>query len=77
MGFLLRVLGLFALILCLEKPAQAANQPWCIFKTYTDGYADCRYATLQQCLADRLGTGGSCGPSPYPSEPQRRSRRRS
>jgi hypothetical protein len=45
MGFLLRVLGLVAFILCLEKPAQAANQPWCIFKTYTDGYADCRYAT--------------------------------
>ena len=77
MGFLLRVLGLFALILCLEKPAQAANQPWCIFKTYTDGYADCRYATLQQCLADRLGTGASCGPSPYPFERQRHSPRRS
>jgi hypothetical protein len=34
---------------------------------------------LQQCLADRLGTGASCGPSPYPSspEPHMRSPRRS
>jgi hypothetical protein len=27
----------------------------------------CRYETLEQCLADRLGKGGSCSPSPYPS----------
>jgi hypothetical protein len=30
------------------------------------------YATLEQCLADRLGKGGSCGPSPYPSSPEPR-----
>jgi uncharacterized protein DUF3551 len=77
MGLLLRVLGLVAVIVCFEKPARAADQPWCIFKTYTDGYADCRYATLEQCLADRLGSGGSCGPSPYPSAPLRHSPRRS
>jgi hypothetical protein len=77
MRFLLRTLGLVFLIACLQKPAHAADQPWCIFKTYTDGYADCRYATLQQCLADRLGSGGSCGPSPYPSAPERRSPRHS
>jgi len=73
------VLGVFVLVVCIEKPAHAGNQPWCIYKNYGDGYADCRYATLQQCLADRLGTGGSCSPSPYPSspEPQTRSPRRS
>jgi hypothetical protein len=72
-------LGIFVLIVCIEKPAHAGNQPWCIYKNYGDGYADCRYATLQQCLADRLGTGGSCGLNPYPSspEPQSRSPRRS
>lgn len=79
MRLLLRALGVFALIVCIEKPTHAGNQPWCIYKNYGDGYADCRYATLQQCLADRLGTGGSCGLNPYPSspEPQTRSPRRS
>ncbi len=75
----LRILGILAVIVCFEKPVHAQNHPWCIFKNYGDGYADCRYATLQQCLADRLGTGASCGPGPYPSspEPHTRSPRRS
>jgi uncharacterized protein DUF3551 len=78
-GFLLPVVGIFALLVANEQPAQAQNQPWCLFKDYAGGWADCRYATLQQCLADRLGTGSSCGPSPYPSSPspQSRSTRRS
>src|SRR6516164_4265316 len=42
----LRVLGVFALLVCIENPAHAQNQPWCIYKSYGDGYADCRYATL-------------------------------
>ena len=25
-------LGVFALIVCIEKPAHAGNQPWCIYK---------------------------------------------
>ena len=70
----LRVLGVFTLLVCIENPAHAQNQPWCIYKSYGDGYADCRYATLQQCLADRLGTGGSCSPSPYPPAPEPRTR---
>ena len=65
MTLLLRVLGVFALLVCVEKPAHAQNQAWCLYKSYGDGYADCRYATFQQCLADRVGTG-SCSPSPYP-----------
>jgi uncharacterized protein DUF3551 len=77
MTFLLRVLGIFALIVCIEKPANAKDYPWCIYKNYGDGYADCRYSTLQQCLADRLGTSGSCSPSPYPSSPEPRSYTRS
>ena len=76
---LLRVAGIFALLVSIERPAQAQNQPWCLFKDYAGGWADCRYATLPQCLADRLGTGSSCGPSPYSSfpEPHFRSPRRS
>ena len=79
MTYLPRVLGILALVVCIAKPVHAGNQPWCIYKNYGDGYADCRYATLQQCLADRLGTGGSCGLNPYLSspEPQTRSPRRS
>ena len=79
MTYLPRVLGILALVVCIAKPVHAGNQPWCIYKNYGDGYADYRYATLQQCLADRLGTGGSCGLNPYPSspEPQTRSPRRS
>jgi hypothetical protein len=75
----LRVLGLLAAIVCFEKPVHAQNHPGCIYKNYGDGYGDCRYATLQQCLADRLGTGGSCVLNPYPSspEPHTRSPRRS
>jgi len=78
MTLLLRVLGVFALLVCVEKPAHAQNQAWCLYKSYGDGYADCRYATFQQRLADRVGTG-SCSPSPYPSapEPHTRSPRRS
>jgi hypothetical protein len=30
-------LGIFALIVCFEKPAHAQNQPWCIYKNYGDG----------------------------------------
>jgi hypothetical protein len=47
MRFLLSVLGIFTLVVSFDKPAHAQNQPWCIYKNYGDGYADCRYATLQ------------------------------
>jgi hypothetical protein len=63
------ILGVFATIICIENRAQAEqNYPWCIHKPDTP--PQCRYATLEQCLADRVGKGGSCGPSPYPSSSQ-------
>jgi hypothetical protein len=63
------ILGVIAATICVnEKPAEAQNGAWCIYKPDTPG--QCRYATLEQCLADRVGKGGSCGPSPYPSSPQ-------
>ena len=62
------VLGVFAAVVCIEQRAQAEqNYPWCIYKPDTP--PQCRYETLEQCLADRLGKGGSCSPSPYPSSP--------
>jgi Protein of unknown function (DUF3551) len=71
---LLCVAAIFSLLICIDSPAYALDQPWCITKPYSDGYNDCRYATLQQCLADRVGSGGSCGLNPYPTAPEPRSR---
>ena len=63
------ILGVFAVLVCIEKPSVAEqNYQWCIYKPDTP--PQCRYATLEQCLADRLGKGGSCSPSPYPTSPQ-------
>lgn len=70
------ILGVFAAVVCVEKPAHAQNGAWCIYKNGdSDGNPQCNFATLQQCLADRLGSS-SCSPSPYPSAPEvRRSTR--
>ena len=63
------ILAVFAALVCAEKHAAAEqNYPWCINKPDTP--PQCLYATLDQCLADRLGKGGSCSPSPYPTSPQ-------
>ena len=70
MRLLLFILGVFAAIVCIEKPAEAQNGAWCAY--YNDGGSGdphCRFATLEQCLADVRGIGGNCGPSPYPSSP--------
>jgi hypothetical protein len=65
------ILGVFAAIVCTEKSAESEqNYPWCINKPDTP--PQCRYATFEQCLADRLGKGASCSPSPYPSSPEPR-----
>jgi len=70
MRLLLFMLGVFAAIVCFEKPANAQNGAWCLYINGDgDGEPHCRYATFEQCLADRLGSN-SCGPSPYPSSPQ-------
>jgi hypothetical protein len=69
--------GLFVAIICVEKPANAQNGAWCIYKSGdSDGNPQCRYATLQQCLADRLGSS-TCSPSPYPPSPETPARRSS
>jgi hypothetical protein len=63
------ILGVIAAIVCVEKPAEAQNGARCIYiNGDSDGNPHCRYATFEQCLADRLGSD-SCGPSPYPSSP--------
>jgi hypothetical protein len=69
MRLLLIIVGALAAILCIEKLAEAQNGAWCM---YIDGDGDgephCRYATFEQCLADRFGSN-TCSPSPYPSSP--------
>jgi hypothetical protein len=69
----LLTLGIFAAVVCIEKPTKAQNGAWCLYQDGESGSGSpqCRYATFQQCLADRLG-GSSCGPSPYPSSPEPR-----
>jgi hypothetical protein len=63
MRLLLFLLGVFATVVCIEKSADAQNGAWCIYKS-GDGYGNpqCRYATLEQCLADRLGKAGPVDP---------------
>jgi hypothetical protein len=49
-------LGVFAAIICIEKPAEAQNGAWCLYINGDgDGEPHCRYATFEQCLADRSG----------------------
>jgi hypothetical protein len=70
MRFSLFILGVFAVILCTEKPIEAQNGGWCAYYNYGyGGQRICGFATLQQCLADVRGVGGNCGPSPYYQRP--------
>lgn len=58
MRLFLFIAGVFAVIVCIEKPAEAEqNGAWCLYQDGDSGGGSpqCRYATLQQCLADRLG----------------------
>jgi hypothetical protein len=64
------ILGVFAAVICIEIPAEAQNGGWCAYYDLgQDGFRSCRFATLQQCLADVGGIGGNCGPSPYSPSP--------
>jgi hypothetical protein len=71
----MRILLLILLVLTagasLAKPAQAQNYAWCAYLNMggTGGARNCGFATLQQCLADVSGIGGSCSPSPYYERP--------
>jgi hypothetical protein len=72
------ILGVFAAVVCIKKPAKAAqNYPWCAYYNTTggDGNPRCWFATLEQCVADVLPIGGTCGPTPYPPSPRIPTRR--
>jgi Protein of unknown function (DUF3551) len=65
------ILGVFAALVCFEKPAAAQNYAWCAYYDLGEGGAtNCGFATSQQCLAAVSGIGGGCGPNPvYQSAP--------
>ena len=71
------ILGVFAAIVCIEKPAEAQNGGWCAYYNMGGGATNCGFATFQQCLAAISGVGGSCGanpmyqPAPRPYRPPR------
>lgn len=72
MKALVLTVGVFASVVgaimdLATRAAAEQNYPWCINKPDTP--PQCRYATLEQCLSDRLGKGGSCSPSPYAASP--------
>jgi len=70
MRVLLFILGVFAAVVCFEKPAAAQNYPWCAYLDLGKGGAtNCGFATFQQCLATVSGIGGSCGPNPQYQRP--------
>jgi hypothetical protein len=82
MRLLLIIVGAFAAIVSIEKPAEADNgRQWCAYYNFFRGGAtNCGFSTFQQCLATVSGVGGSCGPNPmyqpaprpYPTKHPRR-----
>jgi hypothetical protein len=65
------ILGVFAALVCFEKPAAAQNYPCCAYYDMGTGATNCGFATSQQCLAAVSGVGGNCGPNPaYQSVPR-------
>ena len=71
MRLLLIVVGVFAAIVCMEKPAVAREYPWCAYYNFARGGAtNCGWATFEQCLATVRGIGGTCGLNPmYQPQP--------
>jgi hypothetical protein len=63
MRLLLFILGVFATVICIEKPAEAQDYPWCADYGPAFGATNCGFATFQQCLATVSGIGGSCEPN--------------
>jgi hypothetical protein len=81
MRILLFIAGGFAAILCIEKPAEAQNYPWCAeYGGTPSGPTNCGFVTFQQCLDTISGIGGFCvrnnmyqpPPGPHPSKKVRR-----
>ena len=61
------ILGVFAAVVCFEKPAAAQTYLWCAYYNFGGmgggGAENCGWATIEQCIATVSGIGGSCGPN--------------
>jgi len=64
MRLLLIIVGAFAAIVSIERPAAARDYPWCAYYNFRHGggATNCGWETFEQCLATVRGIGGSCGP---------------
>ena len=51
MRIFLLILGVFAAVVCFEKPAAAQNNAWCAYENFAGGATNCGFSTFQQCLA--------------------------
>ena len=63
MRLLLFILGVFAAVVCIEKPAAAQNYPWCAYYGPHFGATNCGFATFQQCMDTARGLGSLCQPN--------------
>jgi Protein of unknown function (DUF3551) len=59
MRALLFILGVFAVIVSIEKPAEARRGAWCANYNMGGGATNCGFATFQQCMAAVSGVGGT------------------
>ena len=55
MRIFLFILGVFAAVVCFEKPAAAQNSAWCAYLNFVGGATNCGFQTYQQCLAAVTG----------------------
>src|SRR5215469_15075575 len=58
MRLLLFATGVFVVVMCAERPAEAQNYPWCAYYGPHFGATNCGFATFQQCSATVSGIGG-------------------
>jgi len=50
------ILGVFAAVICIEKPAKAQNGAWCAYYNTGDGGSrNCGFANFEECLATVRG----------------------
>ena len=62
---LLFITGIFAAVLCIAKPAEAQNYPWCAIYSggMGGGGTNCGFVTFQQCMETARGLGSFCQPN--------------
>jgi hypothetical protein len=75
------MLGILLAMVCIERPAQAQNYPWCAYYSggRSGGGTNCGFVTFQQCLNTVSGIGGFCEPNTQyqpPPGPHSRAERR-